>query len=182
MCSYYNDHARALFSDRLLVYDINEVLGEKKLDTGRIDRLFNKLWDDLKSNVDAAIQSMPSSEQPKTRSAEDILEELVRLTRLIAAKQAADSKDIKRLVVRQKIEAAVDRLLEGTYSPAATAYRAAMALSEAAPREQTQALVAKVLEHLHEAKERKEEAGKGGEAPEVSETEDKGEESEGNVA
>jgi hypothetical protein len=66
---------------RRLVQDLNEA-AEKRMPKDRLDVLFKNMWPDLKAAIDEAINAVPTDTEPR-RSAEDMLEEVVELTRRI---------------------------------------------------------------------------------------------------
>ena len=71
---------RATRSDTLkLVQTVNKALDEKGLESGRVEKVYDRWWPDLEAVLEAVPE--PSEEQPEKRSLEEMVEEILVLVR-----------------------------------------------------------------------------------------------------
>lgn len=80
-----------------LVRTINSNLGDRALDQQRLERTFDKCWPDLANRVETAVEAVRSKtsigKQPK-RDTRDMVEEILDLTRSLAARPSAAPSQI----------------------------------------------------------------------------------------
>ena len=80
-----------------LIESINEKMGEKKLEDERLKKVFEKWYPDLETKISSNIESTESETSDyKKRPEEDILAEILELTRFIASRSTTPS-DLEHL-------------------------------------------------------------------------------------
>jgi hypothetical protein len=138
---------------RKLLQTINKILGDKGLSDKQLETSFDKWWPDLETSL-RRVSSMPKQDKRPKRSTEDILEEVLQISR--------DRTQIDHTIVRgfSTLASAVEKLLDTKPAPAPQTL--AQLLGTSPPSESAGTIKERIVSALVEAqlKTEREKAGK----------------------